>query len=102
LVVTRDGARSFQRIDLGEAAALAVMPVGGTLKVATSSGIQTFDADGAPIGIAQTDQGILDLWTGLRIPTIFNRFAKQAIDLAVVRRYAPLVADALGWVVALS
>jgi hypothetical protein len=60
LFATGDGAASFQRIDLGDAAASSVASVHGELQVATSSGIAVFDRDGARTGSSTEDPWSLD------------------------------------------
>ena len=52
---TRDGAASFERIDLGDAAAAGVASVHGELHVATSSGTAVFDRDGVRTGSSTED-----------------------------------------------
>jgi hypothetical protein len=47
LFLTRDGMRSFVRVDLGDAAAASVAAMDGALYVTTSSGVAVFDRGGA-------------------------------------------------------
>lgn len=74
LFVTRDGATSFARVDLGEAAAASVRCVRGELHVMTSSGLKVFERDGRPTRAAPR-AGDLDPGAGRRMTCTADRCA---------------------------
>jgi hypothetical protein len=88
LFVTRDGAASFQRVDLGDAAAAGVVLADGKLHVHTSSGRVVFDRDGVRAGSS----------TEGPMPASDPKLAAR-VHAAALRRYGALVAELFGGVV---
>ena len=94
LWVTRDGAASFARVDLGDHAATTVVARDGELEVATSTGVVVFDRDGNEKvrGVSPTTSG----------PRRYDRADAPLFDrlfVAIARRYGALFAESFGWVV---
>jgi len=92
LFATRDGAASFERVDLGSSAASAVACVQGELRVTTSQGALRF-APGQP-GEPMHGRPVLDGAAPSTEPL------RAPIMAAALRRYGALVAGPLGGIVA--
>lgn len=96
LFVTRDGMRSFARVDLGDAAAASVAAMDGALYVATSSGIAIFDRDGARRegpGAAQVMPPSVASVVLLPVPDP-DAVLYRRVFTAASRRHGALVAEA--------
>jgi hypothetical protein len=95
LFLTRDGMRSFARIDLGDAAAATVAAMDGALYVMTSSGGARFDRDGT----LRDAPGTVSVMPPPQDPAPFSVADRDALlyrrlFTAALRRYGALVAEA--------
>jgi hypothetical protein len=94
---TRDAARSFARVDLGDTAAATVAAMDGALYVTTSEGVAIFERD----GVLRRGPGPVQAVPGPALPAVFGvedeadaRVHRQVFT-AVVQRYGALVVEAL-------
>jgi hypothetical protein len=97
LFATRDGAASFERVDLGDVAAAAVAHVDGGLVVTTSAGFIAFDREGKLVGPVSTS-AVTPARLNDHVPEEWMIYRR--ILAASFRRHGALMAESLGGVVA--
>jgi len=88
LFATRDGGRSFQRVDLHVSTVLEVECVDGRFRIDTSSGKRDVEKDGSQVALGP-DEGVP-----------YVRDLDKHVAIGALRRYPRLVAETFGGIVA--